>query len=40
MVADLHVPHARADFLHDASPFVATDDGQRHGKVAGADMMI
>ena len=40
MVAGLHVPHAGADFLHDASPFVATDDGQRHGKVAGADMMI
>ena len=40
MVAGLHVPHAGADFLHDASPFVATDDGQRHGKIAGADMMI
>jgi hypothetical protein len=40
MVADLHVPDARADFLHDASPFVATDYGQWHGKVAGADMMI
>ena len=40
MVADLHVPHAGAYLLHDAGPLVATDDGQRHGKVAGADMMI
>ena len=40
MVADLHVPHAGAHLLHDASPFVATDDRQRNGKVAGADVMI
>jgi hypothetical protein len=40
MVAGLHVPHAGADLLHDASPLMPTDDGQRNGKVAGADMMI
>jgi hypothetical protein len=40
MIADLHVTYAGADLLHDASPLVATDDGQRRGKVAGADMMI
>jgi hypothetical protein len=40
MVADLHVPHAGADLLHDAGPLMPTDDRQRNGKLAGADMMI
>jgi hypothetical protein len=40
VVADLQVPHPGTDLLHYAGTLVATDDRQRHGKVAGADVMI
>ncbi len=41
MIADLQVPHAGADLLHDTGALMPADRRKRHaGQIAGLDMVV